>query len=72
MWNRFHIWKQFRLFWIRGSYTLPIRLHDARSETVPPWYAMPCESISGDWRSELKKNAIARAIPGFQAAARDR
>ena len=64
LWNRFDIWKRFRLFSTRGSYTLPIRPHDGRSGIVPPWYATHCGSISGDWRSKLKKNATEGAIQG--------
>ena|SRR5438105_3257620 len=64
LWNRFDIWKRFRLFSTRGSYTLPIRPHDGRSGIGPPWYATHCGSISGDWRSKLKKNATEGAIQG--------
>jgi len=61
LWNRFHICKLFKLFWIKSCYTPPTKPRSARSETVPRWCAMPCANISAGWNCEPVKNATARA-----------
>jgi hypothetical protein len=57
-----HKWKPFKLSSIRDCWRLPTGQRVEPSEIVLHWYAMLCENILIDWRYELKRSAIVRAI----------
>jgi len=61
LWNRFHICKSFKSYWIKSCYTLRTKPRSALSETVPLWCETPCENISVGWNCKPVRGATARA-----------